>query len=150
MRRRQEQVARIAAARAEQLQAQGQQQQKQQQQLGPQQQQQAPAEEAAAAPPGEVVEIDDWLVDFANLFREVSGVDPGSEGDLFADGNEAAQRAMEATLRADAAAPLLEAAAERFREVTCNGLYNWWAGGGGFWRAGVGVPACGPWGSTGG
>lgn len=79
--------------------------------------------DAAAA--GEVVEIDDWLVDFANLFREVSGLDPAAATDFAAQGWDAASRAMEATLRADAAAPLFEAAGDKFREVTCSGLLNW-------------------------
>jgi hypothetical protein len=84
--------------------------------------------DAAAA--GEVVEIDDWLVDFANLFREVSGLDPAAATDFAAQGWDAASRAMEATLRADAAAPLFEAAGDKFREVTCSGLLNWCVGGG--------------------
>ncbi|GBF89198.1 hypothetical protein Rsub_01915 [Raphidocelis subcapitata] len=120
IRRRQEQIARIAAARAEQQAAAASQGQ---QQKDPQQQQQQPA--AAATPSGEIVEIDDWLVDFANLFRRVSGIDADGHAELAGEGYESAQRAMEATLRADEAAPLLDAAAERFREVACNGLYNW-------------------------
>ncbi|KIY95440.1 hypothetical protein MNEG_12524 [Monoraphidium neglectum] len=35
----------------------------------------AGAPQVATTPGGEVVEIDDWLIDFANLFRDVSGVD---------------------------------------------------------------------------
>jgi hypothetical protein len=37
---------------------------------------------------------------------------------------------MEATLRSDEALPIFESAAERFKEVTCTGLLNWWALGG--------------------
>jgi hypothetical protein len=38
-------------------------------------QQQAAAKQTAQTPSGEVIEIDDWLVEFANLFREMSGID---------------------------------------------------------------------------
>jgi type II secretory pathway pseudopilin PulG len=39
------------------------------------QQQQQQAKQTATTPAGEVVEIDDWLIEFANLFREMSGID---------------------------------------------------------------------------
>ncbi|KAI8470898.1 MAG: hypothetical protein J3K34DRAFT_508325 [Monoraphidium minutum] len=74
---------------------------------------------------GEVVEIDHWLIDFANLFRDVSGLDPDGHVEFQNEGWDATTRAMEATLRSDGAAPLFEAAAERFRDVTCTGLLNW-------------------------
>jgi hypothetical protein len=54
------------------------QQQKQLQQLAAAQQaqqQQQQAKQIAQTPSGEVIEIDDWLVEFANLFRDMSGID---------------------------------------------------------------------------
>lgn len=40
-----------------------------------QQQQQVQQKQIAQTTSGEIIEIDDWLVDFANLFREMSGID---------------------------------------------------------------------------
>jgi hypothetical protein len=54
-----------------------QQQQQQQQALAAAaaaQQQQQPKQQAQT-PSGEIIEIDDWLVDFVNLFRETTNVD---------------------------------------------------------------------------
>jgi len=101
----QRQHAKAMEAAAQQLQAaQGQQQQQQ---------------------PGEVMEVDEWLVDFANLFRDMSGIDPDRHIDFHNEGWESCTRAMETTLRSDEALPLFDKAAERFKDVTCTGLLNW-------------------------
>jgi len=86
-----------------------------------------PPPATAQSPTGEIVEIDDWLIDFANLFKEASGLDSERHVGALSDGWDASTRAMEAVLRSDAAAPLFEAAAEKFKEVTCSGLLNWCA-----------------------
>ncbi|KAF8067116.1 CLMP1 [Scenedesmus sp. PABB004] len=106
--------------------------------LQAQQQQQLAAAAAAAAagsPPakqtaqltgsGEVIEVDDWLVDFANLFRDMSGIDADRHIDFHNEGWAACTRAMEATLRSDEAVPLFAKAVERFKEVTATGYVNW-------------------------
>lgn len=77
-----------------------------------------PSPITAATPSGEVVEIDEWLVDFANLFREMSGIDPDRHIDFHNEGWDTCSKAMEATLRCDAALPLFDRAAERFKEVS--------------------------------
>jgi hypothetical protein len=54
----------------------------------------APAEGAAegAAPPTQVVEIDEWILDFAALFREHLGVDAEAHLDLHAEVRDAKNR----------------------------------------------------------
>ncbi|WIA12548.1 hypothetical protein OEZ85_006209 [Tetradesmus obliquus] len=108
------------------------QQQKQLQQLqqlaaaqAAQQQQQAAAKQTAQTPSGEVIEIDDWLVEFANLFREMSGIDADRHIDAHNEGWTSTSRAMEAALRSEEAAPLFDKAIERFKEVTASGYLNW-------------------------
>lgn len=97
-----------------------------------QQEADAAAAAAAAATAGnangagnEVYEIDEWLVDFANLFREITGVDSDRHVELHNLGWDKTQRAMDAALMSDKALPLFARGAERFKEVTCTGLLNW-------------------------
>lgn len=72
-----------------------------------------------------VYEIDDWLVDFANLFRENLGIDPERHVDMHNLGVEKCQKALEAAIHCDQALPIFNEAAEKFKEVTCVGLLNW-------------------------
>ncbi|GMH37813.1 hypothetical protein BSKO_05686 [Bryopsis sp. KO-2023] len=72
-----------------------------------------------------VYEIDDWLVDFANLFRENLGIDPERHVDMHNLGVEKCQKALEAAIHCDKALPIFDEAAEKFKEVTCVGLLNW-------------------------
>jgi hypothetical protein len=91
-----------------------------------------PAAAAAAAvpqtahtPSGATVAIDDWLIDFANLFRDTSGLDADRHIDFHNSGWDATTRAMDAATAAGEASELLDAASEQFRDVTCTGLLNW-------------------------
>jgi len=72
-----------------------------------------------------VYEIDDWLVDFANLFRERTGIDPDRHVDMHNLGVEKCQKALEAVIHSPEALPIFDEAAEKFKEVTCVGLLNW-------------------------
>eukprot|EP00210_Caulerpa_lentillifera_P004482 g4276.t1 len=97
--------------------------------------QQRAMEKARAAKQGErsgdgvteeaVYEIDDWLVEFANLFRERTGIDPDRHVDMHNLGVEKCQRALESAINSPEALPIFEEAAEKFKEVTCVGLLNW-------------------------
>lgn len=51
-----------------------------------QQQERAAGPQFAHTPSGAVVEIDDWLIDFANLFREISGLDADRHIDFHNEG----------------------------------------------------------------
>lgn len=72
-----------------------------------------------------VFEIDDWLIDFANLFRERTGIDPDRHVDMHNLGVEKCQKALESSIHSKEALPIFEEAAEKFKEVTCVGLLNW-------------------------
>eukprot|EP00803_Ostreobium_quekettii_P008486 evm.model.scf_2126.1 EVM.evm.TU.scf_2126.1 scf_2126:13698-15628(-) len=72
-----------------------------------------------------VYEIDDWLLDFANLFRESLGIEPDRHVEMHNIGVEKCQRALEAAIHSDKALPIFDEAAEKFKEVTCVGLLNW-------------------------
>jgi hypothetical protein len=71
--------------------------------------------------PQEDVALDNWLLDFAAVFRETSGIDPERHFELQQLGWEKVQEAMEATITCDKALPLLDAAALKFAEVTASG-----------------------------
>lgn len=72
-----------------------------------------------AAP--EAVEMDQWLVDFAGLFREVLGIDTDKHLDLSQIGWDKLQSALEKTVNSDAAMPLFDQAADKFQEVAALG-----------------------------
>eukprot|EP00878_Enallax_costatus_P026212 GHUV01028101.1.p1 GENE.GHUV01028101.1~~GHUV01028101.1.p1 ORF type:complete len:342 (+),score=133.70 GHUV01028101.1:461-1486(+) len=72
-----------------------------------------------------MIEIDDWLVDFVNLFRETTGIDADKHIEYSNEGQSLMTRAMDTTLRSDAAEPLFDKATERFKEVIASGYLNW-------------------------
>lgn len=73
----------------------------------------------------DVYEIDEWLIDFANLFRDMTGIDPDRHVDFHNLGWEACTKAMDSALASEKALPLFTRATDRFKEVTCTGLLNW-------------------------
>lgn len=73
----------------------------------------------------EVVEFDDWLLDFAELFREHLGIDADGHVDLHNEGLEKCNLALEAAVGSEAAVPLFEQAAAKFQEVAALALLNW-------------------------
>eukprot|EP01026_Neomeris_dumetosa_P075524 TRINITY_DN7992_c0_g1_i1.p1 TRINITY_DN7992_c0_g1~~TRINITY_DN7992_c0_g1_i1.p1 ORF type:complete len:638 (-),score=123.75 TRINITY_DN7992_c0_g1_i1:253-2166(-) len=73
----------------------------------------------------EVYELDDWLVEFANLFRECLGIPQDKQVDLHSEGWDKCTQALEKAIYSDKATPLFNQAADKFKEVTITGLYNW-------------------------
>lgn len=74
---------------------------------------------------GKEIEMDDWLVDFAQLFRTHIGVDPDVHIDLHELGMELCSEALEETITSEDAQPLFEAAACKFQEVAALAFFNW-------------------------
>lgn len=74
---------------------------------------------------GEEVEMDDWMFDFADLFRQQLGVDPDAHVAIQAEGMERCQDALEAVATSTEAQPLFDAAADKFQEVAALALFNW-------------------------
>eukprot|EP00854_Cymbomonas_tetramitiformis_P006063 gene6063-7286_t len=73
----------------------------------------------------EVVEFDDWLLDFAELFREHLGIDADGHVDLHNEGLEKCNQALEAAVGSDKAGVLFDQAAAKFQEVAALALLNW-------------------------
>jgi len=70
-------------------------------------------------------EPDDWMVDFAALFREQLGIDPTGHIDLHNEGWDACSEAMEPVLAKAESQPLFRKAAAKFQDVTASGYFNW-------------------------
>ena len=88
----------------------------------------------ADAPPGDdddrgedVIEIDEWLLSFATLFREHLGEAGATEGplDLRAVGLEKCCEALEEAVGSEKAQALLGSAAEKFQEAAAAAVFNW-------------------------
>ncbi|XP_008803520.2 protein CLMP1 [Phoenix dactylifera] len=71
------------------------------------------------------VEIDDWLFDFAQLFRNQVGIDPDAHLDLHELGMELCSEALEETVTSEEAQRLFEMAAAKFQEVAALAFFNW-------------------------
>ncbi|KAK4439384.1 protein CLMP1 [Sesamum alatum] len=71
------------------------------------------------------VEMDDWLFEFAQLFRTHVGVDPDGHIDLHELGMELCSEALEETVTSDQAQNLFNKAALKFQEVAALAFFNW-------------------------
>ncbi|KAG9455088.1 hypothetical protein H6P81_007992 [Aristolochia fimbriata] len=71
------------------------------------------------------VEIDDWLYEFAQLFRTHVGIDPDAHIDLHELGMELCSEALEETVTSEEAQGLFEMAASKFQEVAALAFFNW-------------------------
>ncbi|XP_068668310.1 protein CLMP1-like [Aristolochia californica] len=71
------------------------------------------------------VEIDDWLYEFAQLFRTHVGIDPDAHIDLHELGMELCSEALEETLTSEEAQSLFEMAVSKFQEVAALAFFNW-------------------------
>lgn len=71
------------------------------------------------------VEIDDWLFEFAQLFRQQVGIDPDAHLDLHELGMELCSEALEETVTSDNAQGLFDMAAAKFQEVAALAFFNW-------------------------
>ncbi|KAL9236582.1 hypothetical protein vseg_011232 [Gypsophila vaccaria] len=71
------------------------------------------------------VEMDDWLFEFAQLFRNNVGIDPDAHIDLHEIGMELCSEALEETVTSEEAQLLFEKAALKFQEVAALAFFNW-------------------------
>lgn len=71
------------------------------------------------------VEIDDWLFEFAQLFRTHVGIDPDAHIDLHELGMEQCSEALEETVTSEEAQSLFDKAALKFQEVAALAFFNW-------------------------
>uniref|UniRef100_A0A1J3FZS3 Tetratricopeptide repeat protein 1 n=1 Tax=Noccaea caerulescens TaxID=107243 RepID=A0A1J3FZS3_NOCCA len=71
------------------------------------------------------LEMDDWLFDFAQLFRSHVGIDPDAHVDLHELGMELCSEALEETVTSEEAQPLFDKAAAKFQEVAALAFFNW-------------------------
>ncbi|PKA63578.1 TPR repeat-containing thioredoxin TTL4 [Apostasia shenzhenica] len=71
------------------------------------------------------VEIDDWIYEFAQLFRQQVGIDPDAHLDLHELGMELCSEALEETVSSEEAQTLFEMAATKFQEVAALAFFNW-------------------------
>ncbi|KAM7263142.1 hypothetical protein ACFE04_000825 [Oxalis oulophora] len=71
------------------------------------------------------VEMDDWLFEFAQLFRTHVGIDPDAHIDLHELGMELCSEALEETVTSEEAQILFDKAAAKFQEVAALAFFNW-------------------------
>lgn len=76
-------------------------------------------------PEGKEVEMDDWLFEFAQLFRTHVGIDPDAHIDLHELGMELCSEALEETVTSEEAQSLFDKAAIKFQEVAALAYFNW-------------------------
>ncbi|OMO68822.1 Phox/Bem1p [Corchorus capsularis] len=87
-----------------------------------------PSKEKAGAsedPECKEVEMDDWLFEFAQLFRTHVGIDPDAHIDLHELGMELCSEALEETVTSEEAQILFDKAAAKFQEVAALAFFNW-------------------------
>ncbi|KAF2309066.1 hypothetical protein GH714_000321 [Hevea brasiliensis] len=87
----------------------------------------APKEKTGASedPESKEAEMDDWLFEFAQLFRTHVGVDPDAHIDLHELGMELCSEALEETVTSEEAQNLFDKAALKFQEVAALAFFNW-------------------------
>lgn len=69
--------------------------------------------------------IDDWIVQFARLFKNHVGFDSDSYLDLHELGMKLYSEAMEDTVTSEEAQELFDIASDKFREMAALALFNW-------------------------
>ncbi|XP_061376413.1 protein PHOX1 isoform X2 [Gastrolobium bilobum] len=69
--------------------------------------------------------VEDWLVQFARLFKNHVGFDSDSYLDIHEVGMKLYSAAMEDAVTGDAAQELFEIAADKFQEMAALALFNW-------------------------
>jgi tetratricopeptide (TPR) repeat protein len=80
---------------------------------------------ASEDPESKEVEMDDWLFEFAQLFRTHVGIDPDAHIDLHELGMELCSDALEETVTSEEAQSLFDKAASKFQEVAALAFFNW-------------------------
>lgn len=88
---------------------------------------QAPKEKPATSedPESKELEMDDWLFEFAQLFRTHVGIDPDAHIDLHELGMELCSEALEETVTSEEAQGFFDKAASKFQEVAALAFFNW-------------------------
>ena len=79
-------------------------------------------------PPNEVVEIDEWILDFAALFREHLGIDAEAHLDFHTDGLEKCSEALEPTKTLEVATGQMEfypKPRKSLQEAAALATFNW-------------------------
>ena len=79
-------------------------------------------------PPNEVVEIDEWILDFAALFREHLGIDAAAHLDFPSDGLDKCSEALEPTKsleESNGPDGILSEASKKFQEAAAMATFNW-------------------------
>jgi tetratricopeptide (TPR) repeat protein len=79
-------------------------------------------------PPNEVVEIDEWILDFAALFREHLGIDAEAHLDFHSDGLDKCSEALEPTKsleESNGPDGILSEASKKFQEAAAMATFNW-------------------------
>ncbi|WCJ20142.1 Octicosapeptide/Phox/Bem1p (PB1) domain-containing protein / tetratricopeptide repeat (TPR)-containing protein [Euphorbia peplus] len=76
-------------------------------------------------PESKEIEMDDWLFEFAQLFRTHVGIDPDAHIDLHELGMELCSEALEETVTSEEAQSLFDKAALKFQEVAALAFFNW-------------------------
>ncbi|XP_073312277.1 protein CLMP1-like [Primulina huaijiensis] len=71
------------------------------------------------------MEVDDWLFEFAQLFRTHVGIDPDAHIDLHELGMELCSEALEETVTGEESQDLFDRAALKFQEVAALAFFNW-------------------------
>ncbi|XP_024931646.1 protein CLMP1 isoform X2 [Ziziphus jujuba] len=71
------------------------------------------------------LEMDDWLFEFAQLFRTHVGIDPDAHIDFHELGMELCSEALEETVTSEEAQSLFDKAASKFQEVAALAFFNW-------------------------
>lgn len=71
------------------------------------------------------VEMDDWLFEFAQLFRTHVGIDPDAHIDLHELGMELCSEALEETITSEEAQVLFDKSSLKFQEVAALAFFNW-------------------------
>ncbi|XP_042509049.1 protein PHOX1 [Macadamia integrifolia] len=69
--------------------------------------------------------IDDWIIQFARLFKNHVGFNSDAYFDLHELGMKAYSEAMEDTIASEEAQDLFDIAAEKFQEMAALALFNW-------------------------
>jgi len=85
---------------------------------------QAAAAAAEKKPEEEVYELDDWMIDFAELFKEHLGIDIDTPLDLSKVAWEKCAEALDSAVHNDKSEALLRQAANKFEEVILTALVN--------------------------
>ncbi|KAL4339910.1 hypothetical protein GQ457_08G007910 [Hibiscus cannabinus] len=80
---------------------------------------------ASEDPECKEVEMDDWLFEFAQLFRTHVGIDPDAHIVLHELGMEHCSEALEETVTSEEAQILFDKAAAKFQEVAALAFFNW-------------------------